>query len=104
MNEELLSCPFCGETPEISKHFRDPLWQLIHRCHVMGAITIDWRESEQAIAEQWNTRVDQPEIKRLRTALEDCERMLRLSTTLDSIIHSHNEAIKNAQGALSETE
>jgi len=42
------------------------------------------------------------EIGRLRTALEDCERMLRLSPALDSIIKLHNEAIKNAQNALAE--
>lgn len=52
----LLPCPFCGETPEFSKHFKNKMWQLIHRCAVMPTMVIEWKSTQQEIAEQWNTR------------------------------------------------
>lgn len=52
----LLACPFCGETPAITKHFKEQMWSLIHRCPVIGAITIDWHDSQREVVGQWNTR------------------------------------------------
>ena len=52
----LLPCPFCGETPEPSKHFKHDMWQLIHRCEVIGPIVVDWKDSKEMLVEQWNTR------------------------------------------------
>ncbi len=54
---ELKPCPFCGETPNMSKHFREDIWQLTHRCPAVGAITFDWTTSD-SIAKGWNTRDD----------------------------------------------
>ncbi len=51
----LKPCPFCGETPELSKHFREDMWQMIHRCKVMGPILIEWGDALR-ITKQWNTR------------------------------------------------
>jgi hypothetical protein len=49
-------CPFCGGDAQISKHFKEDIWQLIHRCPVVGAIVIDWTEPEQRVVDRWNTR------------------------------------------------
>jgi hypothetical protein len=55
---ELKPCPFCGEAPEINAHFNPVMGHsLIHRCKVLGPITIDWSERAR-IVEKWNTRVD----------------------------------------------
>lgn len=54
---EVLGCPFCGEQPEINHHHKDPLWSLLHRCKVMGPLTIDWQSSLSSLVRQWNTRV-----------------------------------------------
>jgi len=50
------TCPFCGEKPDLIKHHKDPMWSLLHRCPVMGPLTIDWRESLSDLVRQWNTR------------------------------------------------
>ena len=51
----LKPCPFCGETPELSKHFREDMWQMIHRCKVIGPMLIEWGDAER-ITKQWNKR------------------------------------------------
>ena len=28
---DLLPCPFCGEVPDVTKHFKEPMWRLTHR-------------------------------------------------------------------------
>lgn len=53
--EDLKSCPFCGETPEITKHFKEEIWRLTHRCSVVGAIMLDW-SSQNWLSKAWNTR------------------------------------------------
>lgn len=55
--DDLLPCPFCGETPEYSKHFKENIWQMLHRCKVIGPISIGWMSRKESIAEQWNKRV-----------------------------------------------
>ena len=57
--QELKPCPFCGGAAEMTEHFKKVMgWSLIHRCKVMGPLTIDYmgRSKDQVIA-QWNTRV-----------------------------------------------
>jgi len=49
-------CPWCGIAPGITKHFKEPMWRLIHRCKVMGVISFDWVADEATLAERWNTR------------------------------------------------
>jgi hypothetical protein len=51
----LLPCPFCGGDAEINKHFREDMWSLLHRCRVMGPISIDWT-SRESIWKRWNHR------------------------------------------------
>lgn len=53
---ELLPCPFCGELPVISKHFREEMYSFMHRCPVVGTISRDFRERAQDHADMWNTR------------------------------------------------
>ena len=53
---DLLACPWCGETPNIHKHFRDPMWHLIHRCRIMGALQIDWTDKPETLVARWNHR------------------------------------------------
>ena len=56
MSDELLPCPFCAGEAKITKHFKyDDLFNLIHRCRLVGPIMIDWRDREQIVA-NWNTR------------------------------------------------
>lgn len=55
-SDDLRPCPFCGEVPEVTKHFREEVWQMVHRCDVMGPLSIDWSSSIDAITEKWNTR------------------------------------------------
>ena len=54
--QELKPCPFCGGELEITKHFREEIWRAIHRCKVMGPMTIDWRDTKEEIIKKWNTR------------------------------------------------
>jgi len=54
--KQLKPCPFCGGDAEITKHFREEMWSLIHRCKVMGPMKLEWSESENSIIERWNTR------------------------------------------------
>lgn len=51
-----LPCPFCAETPEIAKHFREEMWRLSHQCCVIGPITLGWCDTVDALLKQWNTR------------------------------------------------
>ena len=55
-SKALLGCPWCGKKPDIHKHFRDPMWQLLHRCKVMGPLRIDWKDSVEKLVTQWNDR------------------------------------------------
>jgi len=52
----ILWCPFCGEEPEIAKHFKEEMWRLVHRCPAVGPITIDWRDSVASVIKDWNRR------------------------------------------------
>ena len=51
----LLPCPFCGELPTITKHFKHDMHNLLHRCPVVGPIKLDWSYPE-SLATRWNTR------------------------------------------------
>ena len=56
MPSELLPCPFCGgDDVSLTKHFRDDVWNLIHRCRYVAAITVDW-STRARVVERWNTR------------------------------------------------
>ncbi|MGV8864040.1 MAG: Lar family restriction alleviation protein [Pseudomonas sp.] len=52
----LLPCPFCGDTPEITKHHREDIYGLMHRCPVAGAISWGFREDPTGHAKRWNRR------------------------------------------------
>ena len=56
MVSELLTCPFCGEKPQITKHHREDIYSFIHRCQVLGPISWGFREDQQAHIEKWNAR------------------------------------------------
>lgn len=56
MTSKLLPCPFCGELPVITKHFKHDIYSFMHRCSVIGPIYRDFRESEQGHIDMWNTR------------------------------------------------
>jgi hypothetical protein len=53
--ESLLPCPFCGGHPTLTKHHREDMWGLIHRCEVVGAVSFDWGAAERHAA-RWNRR------------------------------------------------
>lgn len=55
-NKALKSCPFCGGEASITKHFREEMYNLIHRCPNMGAMSIDWRVTKDELIRIWNTR------------------------------------------------
>ena len=55
--EKLKPCPFCGELPEISKHFKEEMYHLIHRCKVLGPIVLEW-SSKGSLERQWNRRAE----------------------------------------------
>ncbi|USX34862.1 Lar family restriction alleviation protein [Pseudomonas putida] len=56
MVSELLTCPFCGEKPQITKHHRENIYSFMHRCQVLGPISWGFREDQQAHIEKWNAR------------------------------------------------
>lgn len=53
---ELKPCPFCGEQPEVTKHFKRDEYCLIHRCKYIPA-HIDFT-TMTAILQRWNARTD----------------------------------------------
>jgi hypothetical protein len=55
-----LPCPFCGEQPLISKHYKEEMWNLIHRCKIVGPIAIDWKEAVETLLDRWNMRKPLP--------------------------------------------
>lgn len=65
---EFKSCPFCGETPEPTKHYQYDEWQMIHRCPVIGPITLSWRSSLEMLAEQWNRRAEPEKVEPVTVA------------------------------------
>ena len=56
----LSPCPWCGETPEITKHFNEPMWMLLHRCKIVGPIKFDFTSDFAGLFRTWNTRHPQP--------------------------------------------
>ena len=51
---ELKHCPFCGEQPEVTKHFKRDEYCLVHRCQYIPA-HIDFT-TMAGILKRWNTR------------------------------------------------
>jgi len=68
MNDKLKACPFCKKLPEITKHAKEELWSLLHRCKVVGAIKIDWGSYDRIVA-AWNTRTPDPLVEELEEVL-----------------------------------
>lgn len=54
--EQLLPCPFCGDTPTMHKHYKWDAWNLVHRCKVVGAISWDFTEAKKLHVDRWNSR------------------------------------------------
>ncbi len=50
---ELQACPWCDQRPDLTKHFREDMYSLLHRCKVVGPILFDWGDKERHI-ERWN--------------------------------------------------
>lgn len=59
----MLPCPFCGGYPEISKHFKEATWRLLHQCPIIGPVAIDWTDSEERLRARWNIRQTADEIR-----------------------------------------
>jgi len=58
---DLKPCPFCGGLPKISKHYKEEMYTLLHRCQIAGIISFDWGNKERH-EKAWNTRfVDKPQ-------------------------------------------
>ncbi|MFL1551711.1 Lar family restriction alleviation protein [Pseudomonas sp. D47] len=53
---KLEPCPFCGEKPVLTKHFKHEMYSFMHRCSVLGPISRDFRELAQDHVDMWNTR------------------------------------------------
>lgn len=66
----LLPCPFCGELPRITKHFREDIYGLVHRCKFAGPIVFEHADKNLHIR-HWNTRAPDPRVAELETALSD---------------------------------
>jgi len=58
--KKLLPCPWCGGIPEVNKHFREDMYSLLHRCPVMGPLSLDW-SSEGDNEARWNQRANTKE-------------------------------------------
>lgn len=103
----LKDCPFCGRDVSdcIHKHHKHEMYQFIHRCRVMGALTIDWRDSLD-IEAMWNMRISmaakdsvrlQAENDRLRTGLSDIVVACDRRYGLDAITEIANTAMNNGE-------
>lgn len=56
MSEQIKPCPFCGVKPDVIKHFKHDIWSLMHRCKLVGPISIDWCDDINGISRRWNRR------------------------------------------------
>ena len=50
-----LDCPWCGEKPKITKHYKHDYYSLVHRCSVFTTLALDW-SSLESLEKRWNTR------------------------------------------------
>jgi len=50
-------CPFCGELPQVTKHFKIEAYGLVHRCKAVGHIAIDFSDYD-LVLRRWNTRTE----------------------------------------------
>lgn len=73
-------CPWCGYKPDVAKHFKSDEHQLIHRCAVMGNITLDWSQKSDLL-ERWNYRYIE-EIRKCDTLDKDKGRVFQMITSL----------------------
>ncbi|MDY0250749.1 MAG: hypothetical protein RBR45_11950 [Pseudomonas sp.] len=55
-DQKTLPCPFCGEQPEVTKHFKRDEYCLVHRCEYIPA-HIDF-STMAGILKRWNARAD----------------------------------------------
>ena len=58
MMAELRKCSFCGELPEITKHFEVDAWLLVHRCKVISSFSFEWGDRD-AHVRRWNSRYEE---------------------------------------------
>lgn len=81
MSDDLKPCPFCGEAPgqPVDATRILGVWNLVHRCKVLGPVEIQASTREDAIT-RWNTRAQgQP------TSGDDREEIARLSQLRDAL-------------------
>lgn len=69
---ELRPCPFCAGPAEITKHFKEECWRLLHRCPVVGAIALDWTAPRDRLVSQWNKRAALDEVSALLAEADAC--------------------------------
>lgn len=55
MTTELKPCPFCGGEAKLTKHFKEEMYGLMHRCPAVGPIIFDFGDKAKHI-KNWNRR------------------------------------------------
>ncbi len=55
--EDLQPCPFCGGSPDVTKHFKHEMYGLVHRCPVIPSVVMPFAEKGYNEA-KWNTRIN----------------------------------------------
>jgi hypothetical protein len=97
----LLPCPFCGKAPELTKHFRDESYSFMHRCSVLGPISMGFREDPKCHEAVWNTRIESPEVAALQSTIAQLEDKLNKAIDLD---FQRRETIEQLQARIAELE
>lgn len=80
-------CPFCGGIPDISKHFKEEMWRLLHKCPVVGAITMDWTSPASRLVKRWNRRAPH--------APADWAQLTHLAKWLSAVGNDEDAALMN---------
>lgn len=96
---ELKPCPFCGETPSLTKHFKlDGHYSMVHRCKVVGPIAFDFGRPDMH-AKSWNTRTpDEEAAAELARLRADNENLRSVMIAAAEEILEHWDAHCDADG------
>jgi hypothetical protein len=95
MSDMPRDCPFCGAQPEITKHFKEEMWSLMHKCPKVGVIYMDWTARKDRHIAAWNTRAS--ELAKAYEAIVELADAVEHYNLRNFLLQTHSDIIKTAR-------